>query len=198
MNPSDLNTFSTESSVSGLSLQDHAQLVQLFHLLGVNSLTDAVQAVRTLQAAQSVQTPAPVAFPIPVAAHLAPAETGEPLAKQGTSDPQAALTRIRSFSDKVATLNGTIGSMEEQLQSLYSDRERLNQEIGASEVEDVVAVVRRLQATIASMETQLMSLYAGKELLAVELGRSDPQEIVAMFRNVSQLVNSARQELVTS
>ncbi len=194
MNPSDLTPLpaeTPESPASRLSLQDHAQLVHLFHLLQVSNLTDAVEAVRNLQtpASGEVAQPNPVVLAIPE-----PAGT----VAEGAGDPRAALARIRSFSDKVATLNGTISSMEEQLQSLYSDRERLNQEIGASEVEDVITVVRRLQATITSMETQLMSLYAGKEILDVELGRSDPQEIVAMFRNVSQLVNSARQELVTA
>lgn len=115
----------------------------------------------------------------------------------GLRDPRAAVEKIRDFASKVAALNGTVASMEDQLKSLYADRERLEREIGASEVDDIIESFHNLQTTIRSMETQLMTLYAGREMLDVELGRSDPEEIVAMFRNVSRLVNVARQELAT-
>jgi len=150
--------------------------------LEATSPEEAITAIRRLKALQ----------PDSIASGVLPDAGGVNL-----SDPRVAVSRIRDFATKVAALNGTVTSMEEQLKSLYSDRERLEREIGASEADDVVAAFRSLQTTIQSMESQLMTLYAGRELLDVELGRSDPKEIVAMFRNVTHLVNGARLELQT-
>lgn len=111
------------------------------------------------------------------------------------NDPRRLLAKLRTFTSKIDSLNGTIGSMESQLRSLYADRERLEREIGASEVDDVIAAFGVLQTTIRSMENQLMTLYAGRETLEVELGKSDPTEIVAMFRNIAQMVRGVNQEL---
>jgi hypothetical protein len=110
-------------------------------------------------------------------------------------DPYAAMNKIRDFANKVSALNGTIASMEHQLMSLYGDRERLEQEIGAGEVEDVIAAFRAQQATISSMETQLSTLYADRQVLDGQLGRSEPQEIVSMFHSVTKLVQDAQREL---
>ena len=118
-----------------------------------------------------------------------------PAAAERLDDPRAAVTRLRGFADKIAVLNGTIASMEEQLASLYSDRERLEHEIGASEVDDVIAVFRARQAVIDSMEEQLSCMYQDREVMDSALGRSDPQEIVSMFHTVSNLVNGAREQL---
>ena len=113
-------------------------------------------------------------------------------------DPYAAMSKIRDFANKVSALNGTIASMENQLMSLYADRERLEREIGAGEVEDVIAVFHSQKATISSMETQLSTLYADREVLDVKLGRSEPTEIVSMFQSVSKLVGDAQRELDTA
>lgn len=128
-------------------------------------------------------------------------QTVEQLSKGTATDNSAAkapdeiLRKVRSFAQQVDALNTTVVSMESQLTSLYGDKERLEAEIGASEVDDVVAAFRRLENVISSMEFQLMSLYAGKELLEVELGKSDPKAIVAMFRNMTQMVDGLRHEL---
>lgn len=105
------------------------------------------------------------------------------------------LRKLRSFAQQVETLNGTITSMESQLSSLYSDKERLEKVIGASEVDDVIAAFKRLETIIMSMEHQLMTLYAGREILEVELGRSDPREIVSTFHTMTHLVENLRHEL---
>ena len=110
-------------------------------------------------------------------------------------DPRLAMSKIRDFANKVSALNGTIASMENQLMSLYADRERLEREIGAGEVEDVIAAFRAQQATVQSMETQLSTLYADREVLDAKLGRSEPQEIVSMFQSVTKLVGDAQREL---
>lgn len=120
--------------------------------------------------------------------------------KRGTQvadsrDLYVAMNKIRDFANKVSALNGTIASMETQLMSLYGDRERLEQEIGAGEVEDVIAAFRSQQATILSMETQLSALYADREVLDGKLGRSEPEEIVSMFQSVTRLVQDAQREL---
>jgi archaellum component FlaC len=115
----------------------------------------------------------------------------------GAKTSDEILRKVRSFAQQVESLNATVGSMEMQLSSLYGDKERLEAEIGASEVEDVIGAVRRLESVITSMEFQLMSLYAGKELLEVELGKSDPKAIVAMFRNMNHMVDGLRHELTT-
>ena len=109
--------------------------------------------------------------------------------------PNASLAGLQAVAGKVAALNGTIASMEEQLASLYSDRERLEHEIGASEVDDVIAAFGNLKAIIASMEEQLSCMYQDREVLDTALGRSDPHEIVEMFRNVSRFLNGAREQL---
>ncbi len=107
------------------------------------------------------------------------------------------LKKVRSFAQQVESLNGVVASMENQLASLYADKERLEKEVGASEVDDVITAFRRLETVIMSMEHQLMNLYAGKELLEVELGKSDPRSIVAMFKTMSMLVDGLRTELTS-
>jgi len=111
------------------------------------------------------------------------------------SDPRQVLLKIRTFSSKIESLNGTVGSMEEQLMSLYEDKERLEREIGASEVDDVLEAFRNLQTTIGSMESQLMTMYAGREILEVEVGSSDPRQVVKMVQNVARMVEGIRGEL---
>lgn len=142
--------------------------------LGAETVDAAIEAVRELKtkAAQGNSSPQPT-----------------------VSEPTKLLKKLKEFASKIDSLNGTISSMESQLQSLYADRERLESEIGASEVEDVILAFGDLQTTISLMEKQLMTMYAGREVLEVELGRSDPQEIVAMFRTVTNLIAGAHQEL---
>ncbi|GAB4462288.1 MAG: hypothetical protein OHK0029_28880 [Armatimonadaceae bacterium] len=123
------------------------------------------------------------------------AEEDDATSLANLGDPRAVLTKIRTFTNKIESLNGTVASMEEQLMSLYEDKERLEREIGASEVEDVLEAFRGLENTISSMETQLMTMYASREMLEVELGFSDPREIVTRFRNIARMVTSVHQDL---
>lgn len=130
-------------------------------------------------------------------AELSPSSTGDdadnPLA--GLSDPKQVLLKIRQFTGKIESLNGTVASMEEQLGSLYEDKERLEREIGASEVEDILEAFRQLQTTIGSMESQLMTMYAAREHLEVELGDSDPRSVVRKFKTIAQFVRGMEREL---
>ncbi|MBC8102935.1 MAG: hypothetical protein H7Z41_10140 [Cytophagales bacterium] len=151
--------------------------------LPVQTAADTVQIVRRLEAQVEALSARPTTGP----RDDSPA-TDPP-------SPQAAIRRVRDFAGKVATLNGTISSMETQLASLYSDRERLEREIGAGEVEDVIAVFRAQQAAVDSMEAQLAMLYADRERLDSALGRSEPDEIVALFQSVARLVQGAQREL---
>ncbi len=111
------------------------------------------------------------------------------------TDPRQALERFRAFTTKIDNLNGTVASMEDQLKSLYSDRERLEKKIGASEVDDVIAAFEHLQEMIENMETQLVLLYSGQEKLHTALGKSDPEEIAVLFNNVAHMVRVAHCEL---
>ena len=149
--------------------------------LGVQSAAEVIYLVQGLKS--QIQ-----GFVVSAAATRSP-ETAD------VRDPHAAMSKIRDFANKVSALNGTIASMENQLMSLYADRERLEKEIGAGEVEDVIAVFRAQQATVLSMETQLSTLYADREVLDTKLGRSEPQEIVSMFQSVTKLVQDAQREL---
>lgn len=161
------------------------QLQALYSELSADNLEDALASLRALK--NRAFTVATEGSPVLAATDAESAET--------MNDPRRLLAKIRAFTSRIDSLNGTISSMESQLKSLYADRERLEREIGASEVDDVVAAFGLLQSTIRSMEGQLMTLYAGRETLEVELGKSDPTEIVAMFRNIAQLVRGVNQEL---
>lgn len=112
-----------------------------------------------------------------------------------SGDARKMLEKFRAFSSKIDSLNGTIASMEDQLRHLYADRERLEREIGASEVDDVVAAFTGMYTTLMHMESQLVTHIADREYLDVELGKSEPAEIVAMFRNVSSMIQGAHHEL---
>jgi hypothetical protein len=179
----------TANLAHGLPGSAEMELRILWEELGATNTNEALRAIRFLRS-KTVSGLVTDILPTPDNP-----EGGEAVA--GLPDPRVAVEKIRDFASKVAALNGTVASMEDQLKSLYADRERLEREIGASEVDDIIEAFRNLQTTIRSMETQLMTLYAGREMLDVELGRSDPEEIVAMFRNVARLVNVARQELAT-
>ncbi|MDX1931350.1 MAG: hypothetical protein SFU56_01970 [Capsulimonadales bacterium] len=114
----------------------------------------------------------------------------------GPTDARKMLEKFRAFSSRIDSLNGTIASMEEQLRNLYADRERLEQEIGASEVSDVIAAFAHSMTTIELLEAQLATLYADREYLETELGKSEATDIVSMFRNVTTMVQTAHKELV--
>ena len=45
-------------------------------------------------------------------------------------------------------------SMEEQLCALYAERETLERELGVSDADQIVALVRRLEARLAAFEQQ--------------------------------------------
>ena len=151
--------------------------------LGIERTADVVSLVRNLET--RVAELAPAANPNE--------DTENPLA--GFSDPKQILLKIRQFTGKIESLNGTVDSMEAQLGSLYEDKERLEREIGASEVEDILAAFHSLQTTIGSMESQLMTMYAGREHLEVELGDSDPKRVVHRFKTIAQLMRGMEHEL---
>ncbi|MBC8135822.1 MAG: hypothetical protein H8F28_08060 [Fibrella sp.] len=151
--------------------------------LGMERASEIIATVRTLETKVAELSP-----------ELAHEEDNEnPLA--GLSDPKQILLKIRQFTGKIESLNGTVASMEEQLGSLYEDKERLEREIGASEVEDILEAFRQLQTTIGSMESQLMTMYAAREHLEVELGDSDPKNVVRRFKIIAQLMRGMEQEL---
>ena len=163
--------------------------------LGVASPAEVVARLDAMEA-QNTQLKSELEQYQPKVA-VATGETSEnPL--EGLNDPRQIIGKMRAFTTRIETLNGTVSSMEEQLMSLYAEKERLEREIGASEVDDVLEAFRDLRLTIHSMETQLMTMYAGREVLDVELGKSDPWEIVAMFRNVSQFTTALQQALGAS
>jgi predicted RNase H-like nuclease (RuvC/YqgF family) len=172
--------------VDGECSEVESSLNRLLGELEVETVEAGLEAIRNLKAHASA-TPSP-------SSPDAVAVTNNELVDLA-NDPRILLEKLRAFASKIDSLNGTISSMESQLQSLYADRERLESEIGASEVEDVILAFGDLQTTISLMEKQLMTMYAGREVLEVELGRSDPQEIVAMFRTVTNLIAGAHQEL---
>lgn len=151
--------------------------------LGVERAADVISLVRQLETRVAELAP-------PAAAEE---DADNPLA--GLSDPKQVLLKIRQFTGKIESLNGTVASMEEQLGSMYEDKERLEREIGASEVEDVLEAFRQLQTTIGSMESQLMTMYAGREHLEVELGDSDPKRVVSRFKMIAKLVRGMENEL---
>ncbi|MBC7809033.1 MAG: hypothetical protein H7145_23100 [Akkermansiaceae bacterium] len=151
--------------------------------LGVERASEIISMVRELETKVAELSPTP-----------ASEEEGDnPLA--GLSDPKQVLLKIRQFTGKIESLNGTVASMEEQLGSMYEDKERLEREIGASEVEDVLEGFRHLQTTIGSMESQLMTMYAAREHLEVELGDSDPRSVVRRFKIIAQLMRGMESEL---
>jgi chromosome segregation ATPase len=182
---SNMNSTNGSSPVRETTTSDE-KLQLLLTELGADSLEEALISVRALKNR---------AFGASSESNTASPLTSEGDTPETLNDPRRLLGKLRAFTSKIDSLNGTIVSMENQLKSLYADRERLEREIGASEVDDVVAAFGFLQTTIRSMENQLMTLYAGRETLEVELGKSDPTEIVAMFRNIAQLVRGVHQEL---
>jgi chromosome segregation ATPase len=118
------------------------------------------------------------------------------LEKQAAPQNSTELIRkVKSFTTQIEILNGSISSMENQLQSLYGDKERLEREIGASEVDDIIEAFRGLEVVVTSMEKQLMTLYAGKEHLETNLGESDPGAIIQNFNTLQGMVESLRDEL---
>jgi uncharacterized protein (UPF0335 family) len=113
----------------------------------------------------------------------------------GLENGGEVIKKMRTFMARIDSLNATVASMENQLRSLYTDKERLEQEIGASEVEDVIAAFTGLQILISNLEAQLSDLYNGIERMEVEIGKSDPQEIISLFKNVTSRVHLLQTDL---
>jgi DNA repair exonuclease SbcCD ATPase subunit len=113
----------------------------------------------------------------------------------GLENSGEVMKKMRTFMARIDSLNATVASMENQLRSLYTDKERLEQEIGASEVEDVIAAFTGLQILISNLEAQLSDLYNGIERMEVEIGKSDPQEIISLFKNVTSRVHLLQTDL---
>ena len=103
-------------------------------------------------------------------------------------DNQQALSRLGAFAAKIKNLNGAVGSLEEQLVSLYEEREKLEQQLGHSEAGEIIAMFR-------SLDAQLVTMYGGRETLERELGTSDPDKIVAMVRQATRLTHELQSVL---
>lgn len=111
------------------------------------------------------------------------------------ANPREVVAKIGAFAAKISNLNTVVSSMEAELAALHQDRAILEEKIGASDADGILAHVDALEETIKSMEGQLMTLYSGRKQLENELGRSNPDDIVLMFRNISQMVSGITQEL---
>jgi photoactive yellow protein len=143
----------------------------------------------------------------------------------GISDSAEIVTMVRNLEAQLRDLyqlqesyrassnsgNGTEQAMEEQLISLYGEREKLTQEFGTADATDIILMLRNLEtqlrdlyqqkesgqfngaspapasftsSTEAAMEAQLISLYAEREKLHRELGIADADDLIAMIRNL--------------
>jgi chromosome segregation ATPase len=149
--------------------------------LGVERAVDVIALVRRLESRIAELEPQVAATAAENADYL--------------NDPAALLAKLRQFSGKIENMNETVASMEAQLISLYADKETLEKEIGASEVDDVIAAFGSLQMTITAMESQLMTLYAGREHFETEIGESDPHVLVKTFKTVARLVRAMDNEM---
>lgn len=96
--------------------------------------------------------------------------------------------------------NQDMGSLEAQLVSLYAERGHLERELGVSDANEIVTMVRSLEAQLrdlyshrehggeseegsapdSSVEMQLVDLYGQRERLQERLGCSDAGEIIEM------------------
>lgn len=103
-------------------------------------------------------------------------------------EPGDVMTRVTAFASKIKNLNTAVGSLEEQLASLYEEKERLTRDIGVSDAAEVVAMVK-------SLDMQLVTMYSTRELLERELGTSDGEAIVAMIKDATRLVDEIKSAL---
>lgn len=104
------------------------------------------------------------------------------------ADPRELVARISGFAEKIKTLNGNIVSLEDQLNSLYAEREVLEKELGLSDAQEIIAMFR-------SLDAQLVTMYATRETFERELGMSDASEIVACVRRVGKLAKEIEREV---
>jgi len=104
-----------------------------------------------------------------------------------TSDPRELMARISGFAEKIKTQNGNIVSLEDQVNSLYAEREILEKELGLSDAQEIISMFR-------SLDAQLVTMYATRETFERELGVSDASEIVACVRRVSSLARDIERE----
>jgi len=81
-----------------------------------------------------------------------------------------------------------IGSMEEQLISLYSERISLEREIGKSDAAEILGIIRSLNDRVTELETEQQANARSRRILAREFGTDDPNAIVSRLRGLNDLV----------
>ena len=62
------------------------------------------------------------------------------------SDLQATRLRLNALAGKIKRLNAAVGSLEAQLISLYEEREKLEQQIGHADADEIIAAFHTLSA----------------------------------------------------
>jgi len=160
-----------------LGISDSKEIIDLVH-----SLEQANDTMRKEISALQEQ--------IESAAQKAAAETARDTdaIADAAMEPRELLTRITGFASKIKNLNGNIGSLEDQLNSLYAEREILEKELGVSDAKEIITMFR-------SLDSQLVTMYATRETFEKELGLSDAAEIVARFKRISQLASDVQREV---
>jgi len=85
--------------------------------------------------------------------------------------------------------NEAIGSMEEQLVSLYTERVSLEREIGKSDATEILNIFRTLNDRINQLEVQVDANARVLRILEREFGTIDPLAIVSRVRSLNDLVS---------
>lgn len=91
--------------------------------------------------------------------------------------------------------NAAIGSMEEQLISLYSERISLEREIGKSDAGEILSVIRALNDRVTELETEREIAIRSSRILEREFGTSDATQIVIRVRALNDLVRELENRL---
>lgn len=107
-----------------------------------------------------------------------------PIQKQGSNG-----TTSNGMWDTDPGSTDLVESLEQQLASLYAEREHLAREIGITDADEIIALVRSSSSLsdgspdgTESLIQQLHTLYADKDLLRQHLGTAEPDEVIDLFR----------------
>ncbi|MBC8138904.1 MAG: hypothetical protein H8F28_23760 [Fibrella sp.] len=157
--------------------------------LGTCDPQEIIARVRALEneVASAARTAASATTPTP-----APAGENDPIL---LTSPRELMEKIRSFNNRIQDLNSTVAGMEAQLVSLYEEKEGMERQIGAGDLEGILGIIQGYRVMINNMEQQLMTMYAARETLESEMGTSDAHRIVALFRGVSALVGQIQDQM---
>lgn len=99
-----------------------------------------------------------------------------------------SLDRLQHIVGKVRLLSAQRDDMESQLIALYTDREKLMQELGSADP-DVIC------DNVHSLSLQLSSLYEDRELFLKEFHTGDPTMVIAEQKNVLALIRVLEDDL---